>query len=205
MKRVLPHSLCSNCRSALLAVISMAAAQAKTPRLELSADSNWKFLLGDPSGAEARSFDDANWRSVDLPHDWSIEGRPAKDNPTGSGGGFYPAGTGWYRKTFSAPAEWKGKRVSCRVRRRVPRRDRVLERPQTGKPALRIHQLSFRPHAGPRLLRAERSGSPGGQFRAAEQPLVQRVRHLPACARGGERCRSRGRLGRVRHHEAGVE
>jgi beta-galactosidase len=95
----------------LLAAISMAAAPAKTPRLVVSADFNWGFLLGDPSGAEARSFDDASWRRVDLPHDWSIEGLPAKDNPTGSGGGFYPAGTAWYRKSFSAPAEWKGKRV----------------------------------------------------------------------------------------------
>ena len=37
---------------------------------------------------------------------------PRRTIPTGSGGGFFPAGTGWYRKTFSAPAEWKGKRVS---------------------------------------------------------------------------------------------
>jgi beta-galactosidase len=95
----------------LLAAISMAAAPANTPRVVVSADSNWGFLLGDPSGAEARSFDDASWRRVDLPHDWSIEGLPAKENPTGSGGGFYPAGTAWYRKSFSAPAEWKGKRV----------------------------------------------------------------------------------------------
>jgi beta-galactosidase len=79
--------------------------------LELSADSNWEFLLGDPGGAEARSFRDANWRPVDLPHDWSIEGHPEKNNPAGSGGGFFPAGTGWYRKTFTAPSEWKGKRV----------------------------------------------------------------------------------------------
>lgn len=92
--------------------MAVAAAQAQTPRLDLLADSNWKFVLGDPDGADARSFDDAGWRRVDLPHDWSIEGTPAKDNPTGSGGGFYPAGTGWYRKAFSAPAEWKGKRVS---------------------------------------------------------------------------------------------
>ncbi|QOY89404.1 glycoside hydrolase family 2 TIM barrel-domain containing protein [Paludibaculum fermentans] len=87
-------------------------AQSSPPRLELQADSNWKFLLGDPGGAEARGFDDASWRHVDLPHDWSIEGRPAKDNLTGSGGGFYPAGTGWYRKSFRAPAEWKGRRVN---------------------------------------------------------------------------------------------
>lgn len=100
---------------AFLAAIPIGAAQANKPRLELPADSNWKFLLGDPSGAEARSFDDAKWRSVNLPHDWSIEGSPAKDNPAGSGGGFYPAGTGWYRKTFRAPAECKGKRVNVEV------------------------------------------------------------------------------------------
>jgi beta-galactosidase len=97
---------------ALLPSIPIAAAQPQKPRLELAADSNWKFFLGDPNGAEERSFEDASWRKVDLPHDWSIEGRPDKSNPTASGGGFFPAGTGWYRKTFSAPAEWRGKRVS---------------------------------------------------------------------------------------------
>jgi beta-galactosidase len=90
----------------------MIAAQEQTPRLELAADSDWKFLLGDPRGAEARAFADGSWRTVNLPHDWSIEGAPDKNNPTGSGGGFFPAGTGWYRKTFSAPPEWKQKRVS---------------------------------------------------------------------------------------------
>jgi beta-galactosidase len=88
------------------------AAQAQTSRLQLDADSDWRFLLGDPSGAEARQFADGSWRTVNLPHDWSIEGAPDKNNPTGSGGGFFPAGTGWYRKTFTAPQEWKGKRVS---------------------------------------------------------------------------------------------
>ena len=36
---------------------------------------------GDPSGAEARQFADGSWRTVNLPHDWSIEGVPDKDNP----------------------------------------------------------------------------------------------------------------------------
>ena len=106
------HTVVFRLSLALLATIPMAMAQPDAPRLVLAADSNWKFLLGDPNSAEERSFDDANWRSVDLPHDWSIEGVPARDDPTGSGGGFFPAGAGWYRKTFSAPAEWKGKRVS---------------------------------------------------------------------------------------------
>jgi beta-galactosidase len=91
---------------------SMNAAEPNPPRLELAADFGWKFVLGDPSGAEAPSFADSAWRTVDLPHDWSIEGRPEKDNLTGAGGGFFPAGVGWYRKTFNAPAEWQGKLVN---------------------------------------------------------------------------------------------
>ena len=95
-----------------LASVSMHAAEFDAPRLELSADAGWKFTLGDPSGAEASSFVDTAWRTVDLPHDWSIEGRPEANNPTGAGGGFFPAGVGWYRKRFSAPADWRYKRVS---------------------------------------------------------------------------------------------
>jgi beta-galactosidase len=91
---------------------AMSAPKASAGRQELAADAGWKFLLGDANGAEAVSFADAWWRTVDLPHDWSIESKPEKDNPSGSGEGFFPGGIGWYRKTFHAPADWKGKRVS---------------------------------------------------------------------------------------------
>src|ERR1700736_4014944 len=69
----------------------------KPSRTELSADADWKFLLGDSAGAEASAFDDHSWRTVSVPHDWSIEGKPDEKNPTGAGGGFFPAGVGWYR------------------------------------------------------------------------------------------------------------
>jgi len=91
---------------------SISAADSNSPRQELAGDAGWRFLLGDPSGAEAPSFADASWRAVDLPHDWSIESKPDNDNPSGAGGGFFPGGIGWYRKAFHAPADWKGKRVS---------------------------------------------------------------------------------------------
>lgn len=71
----------------------------------------WRFHAGDAAGAEASAFDDATWRSVDLPHDWSIAGPRTVDAPTGMGGGFAPAGIGWYRRTFAMPDHWKGKRV----------------------------------------------------------------------------------------------
>ncbi len=97
---------------ALLIPFIANGAEPEPARVELSADSGWKFLLGDPSGAEAPSFTDTSWRTVDLPHDWSIESRPDKSNPSGSGEGFFPGGTGWYRKTFAASNNWKDKRVS---------------------------------------------------------------------------------------------
>lgn len=91
---------------------SSGATTMNSPRQELVADAGWKFFLGDASGAQALSFPDASWRDVDLPHDWSIESKPEKDNPSGAGGGYFPGGIGWYRKRFFAPRDWKGKRVS---------------------------------------------------------------------------------------------
>jgi beta-galactosidase len=91
---------------------SLHAKDKNAPRQTLNADANWKFLLGDPAGAENLSFDDAGWKPVDLPHDWSIAGAIDAKNPTAGGGGFFPAGIGWYRKSFTAPADWKGKQVS---------------------------------------------------------------------------------------------
>ncbi len=75
-------------------------------------DSNWKFFLGDPPAVSTADFDDKNWRTLDLPHDWSIEGTLDAKNPMGVDGGYFPAGVGCYRKTFTLPAAVKGKLVS---------------------------------------------------------------------------------------------
>ena len=96
----------------LLGIASAASAAPVAPRQVLSADFDWRFVLGDTAGAEAPGFDDASWRVVQLPHDWGIESPPAETSPTKGGGGFFPAGVGWYRRTFQAPAAWKGKRIS---------------------------------------------------------------------------------------------
>ncbi len=75
-------------------------------------DYDWKFFLGNSPTASVHDFDDSSWRNLDLPHDWSIEGRIDPKNPTRGGGGYFPAGVGWYRKGFIAPPVWKGKCVS---------------------------------------------------------------------------------------------
>lgn len=68
-----------------------------------SFDSDWRFSRGDPVGAEKISYPDAEWRGVDLPHDWSIEGPYDERSPMGGTGGYLPAGVGWYRKIFHLP------------------------------------------------------------------------------------------------------
>src|SRR5690242_2923139 len=64
-------------------------------------DYGWKFRLGDNAAASSEIFNDASWRTLDIPHDWSIEGTVDSKNPTSGAGGYFPAGVGWYRKTFS--------------------------------------------------------------------------------------------------------
>ncbi|MFV5695254.1 glycoside hydrolase family 2 TIM barrel-domain containing protein [Flavobacterium sp. LB3P122] len=63
-------------------------------------DSDWHFIKGEVPGAEKLLFDDAQWRKLNVPHDWSIEGTYDRDNTSGRGGGYLPTGIGWYRKTF---------------------------------------------------------------------------------------------------------
>jgi len=77
------------------------AQQARTPRITSLFDHDWLFLKGDAPGAEQRDFNDADWRKLNVPHDWSIEGPVDEKNPTGQGGGFMPSGIGWYRKHFT--------------------------------------------------------------------------------------------------------
>jgi beta-galactosidase len=89
-----------------------AASQPQPPRERLLFDHDWRFLLGDPAGAESPTYDAAGWRTVDLPHDWSIEGKIDPKSPVGGSGGYFPAGVGWYRRTLTVPATWSGKRVS---------------------------------------------------------------------------------------------
>jgi len=80
-------------------------------RQRLSMNPGWRFTLGDPAGAERPSFDDRRWRALDVPHDWSIEGTPSEDAPGGGRVGYFPAGTGWYRKTFRLPSGARGREV----------------------------------------------------------------------------------------------
>lgn len=75
-------------------------------------DLNWKFIQKDIPNAESVKIDDSKWRTLDLPHDWSIEGEYKKtENGTDWQSGYLPAGIGWYRKTFDLNPKWKNKKI----------------------------------------------------------------------------------------------
>jgi hypothetical protein len=47
------------------------------------------------------SFDDSGWRSLDLPHDFVVEGTFSKSADQAHG--YLPFGVGWYRKHVDLP------------------------------------------------------------------------------------------------------
>jgi beta-galactosidase len=76
-----------------------------------SFDGGWKFNRGDVTNGQSTTFNDSSWRTLDLPHDWSIELAFDSNSPGGSNGGFLDGGVGWYRKTFTLDPASSGQRV----------------------------------------------------------------------------------------------
>lgn len=76
---------------------------AQSIRQNININREWKFKLGDYSGAEVPSFDDSKWDNIGIPHSFSM--------PYYQSAKFYK-GYGWYRKNITIPEEWLGKRVS---------------------------------------------------------------------------------------------
>ncbi|ODM27047.1 sugar-binding protein [Clostridium sp. Bc-iso-3] len=77
-----------------------------------SFNEGWKFNKGDVNNGHSISYDDSKWSDVTLPHDWSIFNSFNQWSPAGDSGGYLDGGIGWYRKTFTVPQNYSGKKVS---------------------------------------------------------------------------------------------
>jgi len=99
----------------LIATTPAAATPGTPPAIGLGRDQafdlDWRFLRGAGAGLEAAGLNDAAWRKVDLPHDWSVEDVPNGKRPRqigpfdrdavgGTATGYTQGGEGWYRKHF---------------------------------------------------------------------------------------------------------
>jgi beta-galactosidase len=85
----------------LLAACVLTACSKQGPRSRTNFNVGWRFTLSDDPAASQDGYNDGPWRSIDLPHDWSIEGEFSLENPATPGGGALPGGIGWYRKVFN--------------------------------------------------------------------------------------------------------
>ncbi len=107
-------------RITTLLILAAAAGVAHGSSRE-SCDTAWKFarfgsmpdgstLAESATPPQATDFDDSSWRTLNLPHDWAIEGpfRMDLENETGK---LPWAGIGWYRKNLNLPEADRGKSI----------------------------------------------------------------------------------------------
>jgi beta-galactosidase len=72
-------------------------------------NSAWSFHKGDIANGVDGVKAAGQWKTIDLPHDWSIEG-PFSDE-WASATGYLPGGIGWYTTSFAGNINWQGKQV----------------------------------------------------------------------------------------------
>jgi len=113
------------CGTASVHAADADAAADAAMRERLPFNAGWRFVKGDPAGSPAQpteadirnglpaaqaGFDDGAWRTLNLPHDWGIEG-PFKQEYPGDTGKLPWWGVAWYRKHFTLPASDAGRRI----------------------------------------------------------------------------------------------
>lgn len=101
-----------NLLTILFFILTLISCQPKATNIpDQDFNSNWLFFKGEAEGAENLNFDDSDWRLLELPHDWAIEGPFSNENNARTGG-LPVVGTGWYRKHFTVEKSMTGKIVS---------------------------------------------------------------------------------------------
>lgn len=83
--------------------------QIRAESIDLNQD--WLFHKGSVPDAQCIDFNDADWRRVSVPHDWSIEDLAPEQSPFdpcalgAHNTGYTVGGTAWYRKHFTLDAD----------------------------------------------------------------------------------------------------
>nr|WP_309844564.1 glycoside hydrolase family 2 TIM barrel-domain containing protein [Flavobacterium sp. 2755] len=79
---------------------------------KISFNADWSFHLNDSLTDKDTIGTSTKWRTLDVPHDWSIEGKFDEESPAGYGGGSLNGGLGWYKKTFKIAKEDINKKIA---------------------------------------------------------------------------------------------
>ncbi len=92
-------------------ILFLLVLHANAQRTVVDFNNGWKFFLGNDSLAWQAGYNDSKWRTLNLPHDWSIELPFDEKAPATNQGGALPGGIGWYRKTFTLAASAKNNKT----------------------------------------------------------------------------------------------
>ena len=93
----------------------------ETIRTCVDIDREWLFVMDDVDGGQEEDFDDSSWQRVRIPHDWTVDCLPDRNNhiPMFRVGGhleiksdsFLPKCVGWYRRNLKLPDSYRNRRV----------------------------------------------------------------------------------------------
>lgn len=112
----------------LLGIAGFLTSVSAQVRTEFLLEKGWKFTREDNPESVQPAFDDSQWRSVTVPHDWAIYGPFSSQNDkqhvaisqdgqkeamehAGRTGGLPFVGVGWYRTTLDIPQFTSGKKA----------------------------------------------------------------------------------------------
>ena len=109
----------------LTVILMQTTLAAASPRIVQTLNFGWRFHLGDVAEGASPSLNDADWRTVDVPHDFQIEqpwvtpgsNERAVNDPAAnlasrlSSRGFKEMGRGWYRLHLTPADSLRGRRL----------------------------------------------------------------------------------------------
>ncbi len=109
----------------LTVILMQTTLAAASPRIVQTLNFGWRFHLGDVAEGASPSLNDADWRTVDVPHDFQIEqpwvtpgsNERAVNDPAAnlasrlSSRGFKEMGRGWYRMHLTPADSLRGRRL----------------------------------------------------------------------------------------------
>ncbi|MEP7143427.1 MAG: beta-galactosidase GalB [Ferruginibacter sp.] len=96
----------------MISMLTLMATAQNAARKTENFNKDWKFILDSVNDYSKVSANVSGWRTLNVPHDWSIELPFDSTSPTGTGGGALRGGIGWYHKEFTIPVSAKDKNLS---------------------------------------------------------------------------------------------
>ncbi|QCX40327.1 glycoside hydrolase family 2 protein [Aureibaculum algae] len=94
-----------------LVQVSFSYEQNKQDFGTINFNKNWLFHKDSLPDAEMLDYNDTQWRKLNLPHDWAIEG-PFDKKYNARTGGLPVHGVAWYRKHFTVAKNEENKQIS---------------------------------------------------------------------------------------------